>query len=120
MLSDQKFSNKKSIKTLDIGCGNGIFGYFTREKCKEAGLLIEEMTFSDVSMDALRICYSTCVLNEGNLKGVKEIRFKQSDLLSKIEGEFDIITCNFPQTPSNTPLKCIFFFNTLLNKFNLK
>lgn len=92
-----------------MGCGNGVFGFFAYEKCKESGFPVENLVFSDISMEALRVCYTNCSINEENLDEIKTINFTQSDLFTNIKGKFDIITCNFPQTPSDTPFRCQYF-----------
>jgi len=63
------------------------------------------MVFSDISLEALRHIYTNFHLNSGKLPNIRKIDLIQSDIFSKIQGKFDVITVNFPQTPCKDPIK---------------
>ena len=101
-----------------MACGCGIFGYFAIEKCKKKGFSIKETVFSDIDDTALRICYTNAILNENSLKSINTINFVKSDIFSNLSGKFDIILCNFPQTPFPTQFKGIFEIYQYLSKYS--
>ena len=83
-------------KVLETGTGSGCIA------CTIAQLTDCSVTACDISNEALKIAQ----INAVNL-GVRNIRFIQSDLFSKIPDEecFDMIISNPPYIPKGTPLQ---------------
>jgi release factor glutamine methyltransferase len=74
-------------KTLDMGCGSGIQGITAAKKgC--------EVTFADISEDALSCAQENCEAN--GIKGT----FILTDLFAKLPGKFDTIIFNPPYVPT--------------------
>lgn len=96
--------SKGAVRVLDMACGCGIFGFFALGKLDDS-LEISEMVFSDISVPALRSVYTNIKLNSGKIRPIENIRLLQSDMFEKIEGKFDLITANFPQTACPEPLR---------------
>lgn len=104
---DFQLKGENTFRILDIGCGGGVFGFMAIAKCLEKGILVENALFSDIDKEALRVCRANCKGNRDKLDYVS-MEVVESDMFDKIEGKFDIITCNFPQTPSKRPFKGYF------------
>ena len=41
----------------------------------------------------------------GKMPKIQKIELLESDFISKLQGKFDLITVNFPQTPCTEPIK---------------
>lgn len=76
-------------RILDIGTGSGAIGVTLAKELPNS-----HVTAVDISDEALKIAKSNGELNE-----VKNIEFKKSDVLSAVEGEFDLIVSNPPYIP---------------------
>lgn len=83
--------NSKPVRILDVGTGSGIIAVTLACELPEANILA-----SDISGPALE----TAAKNALSLDAYGQIRFVQSDLFSKIDGQFDIIVSNPPYIPS--------------------
>ncbi|MGL5963947.1 MAG: peptide chain release factor N(5)-glutamine methyltransferase [Fusobacteriaceae bacterium] len=76
-------------RILDIGTGSGAIGVTLAKELPKS-----YVTAVDISDEALKIATSN-----GELNCVKNIEFKKSDVLSAVEGEFDLIVSNPPYIP---------------------
>lgn len=82
-----KYSRKqnKSLKILDLGTGSGCIAITLKKELPNSSV-----TAVDISNDALAVAKMNSKKNE------VEINFIHSDMLDKVEGEFDIIVSNPP------------------------
>ena len=73
-------------KIADVGCGSGAIGLAIGSERKQSTVLC-----TDLSPDALQVA------KENTIKcGLDNVEFQQSDLLSQVEGHFDLIVSNPP------------------------
>ena len=79
--------NREKTEILDICCGSGCIGLSIKRACETA------LTLADLSQKALEVAEINA---EKLFPSDKTIRFVQSDLFDKIDGQFDIITANPP------------------------
>ncbi|MDP3919142.1 MAG: methyltransferase [Nanoarchaeota archaeon] len=71
-------------RVLDFGCGIGIVGRIVAEMCKEVVLI-------DVNERAVKLA-------KMNTKRLKNVKVLQSDMFENVEGKFNVILLNPPQT----------------------
>jgi methylase of polypeptide subunit release factors len=76
---------KKQIEILDLGCGNGVIGIFLLKKFKQ----IKRLTFSDISINAIKLTKINLKLNRISPKKYVIIKSDQFQNLS--DKKFDII-----------------------------
>ena len=82
----EAISISHSQNVLEIGCGTGIIALHCAK-------IAAKVTASDVSEGAVRCARKNAKLNK------LKIEIKKSDLLSNIEGQFDVIIFNPPYLP---------------------
>jgi release factor-specific protein-(glutamine-N5) methyltransferase len=82
-------------KILDLCTGSGAIAIAVYKELEKDGRKAE-VTAVDVSLDALDVAKANASLNGA------EIRFVESDMLSKIRERYNIIVCNPPYIPSRT------------------
>ena len=80
----------KPTRILDVGCGSGVIGLSLAAEYGEDA----EITCVDISEDALALAKENA-----SLLGIKNVTFLQSNLLSNVEGGFDLIVANLPYVP---------------------
>ncbi len=80
-----KLSDKKEIKTLEIGCGSGI----QLQTMFKSGIRKTNISSCDINSEAVKHCKNL---------GFSSIK---SDLFEKIKGKFDLIVFNPPYLPSH-------------------
>lgn len=80
-----KLSDKKEIKTLEIGCGSGI----QLQTLFKKGIKKENIFSCDINSEAVKHCKNL---------GFQSIK---SDLFEKIKGKFNLIIFNPPYLPSH-------------------
>ncbi|BAU91225.1 methyltransferase small [Methylorubrum populi] len=73
-------------RAVDIGCGSGAAGILVAKRLPEA-----EVTLVDINPAALRVAGINA-----RLAGVENVRTVHSDMLSGVEGVFDLIVSNPP------------------------
>ncbi len=77
-------------KILDVGTGSGCIAVTLKLEFPDA-----EVLASDISTDALDVA-------KKNAKSLgAEVKFMESDLMEKIEGDFDVIVANLPYVDEN-------------------
>lgn len=81
---------KPGMKVLDLCTGSGCIAVSLKHYQPEI-----QVTAADISAPALKVAAYNSDKNQ------TEIRFLQSDLFEKIEGEFDVIVSNPPYIPSD-------------------
>lgn len=77
------------VKILDVGCGSGVLGI---SLAKELQILNKnfELTCSDIASRPLKLTRTNC--RKQSIKA----NFIRSNLMNKIQGQFDIILANLP------------------------
>jgi release factor glutamine methyltransferase len=83
---------KGSLSIIDVGTGSGIIAVTLA-----AELPCARVIAVDISMAALKIARKNAQLHHQ-----ERITFIQSDLMSPIKGQFDLICANLPYIPSET------------------
>lgn len=78
-----------SLKILDIGCGSGVIGLSLAAERPE-----NRITLVDIAPEALEL-----TRENAEKHGIENIRILESDLLSGIQGTFDLIVANLPYVP---------------------
>lgn len=73
-------------RVVDIGCGSGAAGILVAKQLPEA-----EIVLVDINPTALRMAAVNA-----RLAGTQRVEFRRSDLLSEVEGSFDLIVSNPP------------------------
>jgi methylase of polypeptide subunit release factors len=73
-------------RVVDIGCGSGAAGILVAKRAPEA-----EVVLVDINPAALRAAGVNA-----RLAGTERVQFRQSDMLSEVEGVFDLIVSNPP------------------------
>lgn len=71
-------------RVLDIGCGSGVGAVFCAPKALE-------VTAVDISSAAVENTEENC-----RLHGLKNVKVIQSDMFSRVEGQYDLILANSP------------------------
>jgi len=89
-LAIQFGKEKESLSIIDIGTGSGIIAVSLASVFSNA-----KVVATDISMDALKIAKGNAQIHH-----VDQVKFIQSDLLTPINGEFDLICANLPYIPS--------------------
>jgi len=82
-------------KTLEIGCGSGI-QCFTAIK----NTSVKKVLGVDINKEAIKHCRE-------NIYGLKNIKFRKSDMFSRVFGQYDTIICNPPYLPNDPRIKDI-------------
>lgn len=75
------------VRVLDVGTGSGAIALAVAHSARKA-----KVTAVDISSQALEVAR----LNARRLKLAQAVSFKRSDLLSSVNGPFDLITANLP------------------------
>jgi len=88
MILDQLPSG--SLEILDVGCGSGVIGLSLAAERPGS-----QVTLVDISPEALELTRE----NAAKL-GIENIRISESNLLSAVQGTFDLIVANLPYVPS--------------------
>ena len=83
--NDPSLINSPQIKILDVGCGSGILGITAKLELKNV-----YVELIDIDKKAIKVAKVNDVLNTTCLSIYK------SDLLKKVNGEFDIMLVNLP------------------------
>ncbi len=71
-------------RVLDLGCGLGVVGKVAAESAKE-------VVMTDINKRAVKLA-------KMNTKGMKNVKVIQGDQYAKVQGKFDVILLNPPQT----------------------
>ncbi len=87
----KQFSNRDTIRVLDLCTGSGIVGITAYKELQE--VFNVDLTMSDISSKALEVAK----INIKNLNVKADII--ESDLFENIEGKFDVILSNPPYVP---------------------
>ncbi|MFH1971933.1 MAG: methyltransferase [archaeon] len=74
----------KKDRVLDLGCGIGIVGRVVAD-------LVKEVVMTDVNERAVKLA-------KMNTKGLKNVDVIQGNMYEKVEGKFNVILLNPPQT----------------------
>lgn len=98
---DDNDNTKNVVSLVDVGTGSGCIGVtianlFCEEKFKNLEL---DITFVDVSQQALRVAkknYDKHIEENCKIKS----KYTESDLLTNLDGKFDIIVANLPYIPA--------------------
>ena len=90
-LACRAFAPQSAIRILDLCTGSGCIALALARAFKQA-----RVTASDVSPAALQVARA----NAQTYQLAKRIRFVQSNLFERLEGEFDLIVSNPPYIPS--------------------
>ena len=90
-LACRAFTPQSAIRILDLCTGSGCIALALARAFKQASV-----TASDVSPAALQVARA----NAQTYQLAKRIRFVQSNLFERLEGEFDLIVSNPPYIPS--------------------
>ena len=87
-------SNKKEIKSIELGCGNGLVSCCYLEKAKENSIDIKEHFCVDINRDAIELTKS--LIEHYNLN--TNVKFIESNLFDNIDNKdkFDVIIFNPP------------------------
>ena len=86
-------ANPHRRNAVDVGTGSGIIAITLTDTFPDL-----KMTGIDLSEDALRIADSNAVLHHLS----ERLTWQKSDLLTAIEGKFDLILANLPYIPTQT------------------
>lgn len=81
----EKFSDKESLKILDLGCGSGVIGLTLKHHFPKS-----DVTLIDISSGAIEVAKK----NAENLN--LSVSFLESDMFENITDSFDIIISNPP------------------------
>ena len=87
LLVSEVTGQKLQLRILDVGTGSGVIALSLAAKVPEAAIVA-----TDVSEDALVLARD----NAARLGFIERVKFLRSDLLSDIEGAFDVIVANLP------------------------
>lgn len=85
----EKKTPSKTIRVCDVGTGSGAISVTLKKTFPDL-----HMTAVDISPDALWIAKMNAQMHR------VDIEFVESDLLSKVEGAFDVIVANLPYVPT--------------------
>jgi len=83
---------RESLRIIDVGTGSGAIAITLAVKLPDAVI-----TGSDISPQALQIASD----NAARHRVYERVRFAESDLLSDVEGPFDVIAANLPYIASD-------------------
>lgn len=84
-LINEKFKNKKTVKVLDLGSGSGIIGITLKLINNKI-----DVTLSDISNKALKVCRKNIINYNLNIKTIK------SNWFNNINEKYDVIVSNPP------------------------
>ena len=86
---------KEGQKILDLCTGSGAIAIATTKELQKKNIRVE-ITASDISEDALTLAKENAEANGA------EVKFLQSDLFARLDGEYDLVISNPPYIPTAT------------------
>lgn len=86
---------KEGQKILDLCTGSGAIAIATAKELQKKNIRVE-ITASDISEDALTLAKENAEANGA------EVKFLQSDLFARLDGEYDLVISNPPYIPTAT------------------
>ncbi len=86
---------KEGQKILDLCTGSGAIAIATAKELEKKNIRVE-ITASDISEDALTLAKENAEANGADVK------FVQSDLFERLDGEYDLVISNPPYIPTAT------------------
>lgn len=92
LVERKKTEASLGFRICDVGCGSGVIGLSLAHQFQ----LEEPVVLSDISQEALSLARE----NAERLGVEDRVELIKSDLLSSIEGEFDLIVSNLPYIPN--------------------